>query len=228
VKSSEQPRRLDIDPTTLFLPHHAAGEGALRETRCIERDLVGLRGKHGSLRERVADNLMLARDARARSANGPAQPARGETGSLRANARLLPRPGTSRSSHTRSPSNVSCRFFPCRPNAEFSSGRLPTSEEDAWATLLSPASQSAESHAPICCNDSLACRASPVADRELALHSTIRKEGTASTSARRTCSSPGESIPERLTAVQPHLRSGPHTPHMEATGLELAGRAPRR
>jgi hypothetical protein len=40
-------------------------------------------------------------------------------------------------------------------NAEFSSGRQPTRREDAWATARSPASQQADSQAPICCNDSL-------------------------------------------------------------------------
>ena len=40
-------------------------------------------------------------------------------------------------------------------NAEFSSGRLPTSQEDAWAIRHSPGAHRAESQAPICCNDSL-------------------------------------------------------------------------
>ena len=40
-------------------------------------------------------------------------------------------------------------------NAEFSSGRRPTSQEDAWATPRSPGAHRSATQAPICCNATL-------------------------------------------------------------------------
>ena len=138
---------------------------------------------------------------------------------------LFFRPGGPRSVQARSTSKQLVVRCSCRANAEFSSGRQPTSEENVRATGIPPASQRLATHRAHLLQRLVSVRniANGGLEARPAIHDAW--EGTAPTSARRVCSSPVESNPARATTVQPHLPSGPRFAHMDATVLDLSARS---